>query len=70
MTLHCANKEANAFFGTFLGVLITDQLILRLVAPNFRISRLRSLVLLCKYVLMPCIGFTICKYINLYLDNF
>ena len=61
MTLHSANKEANAFFGTFFAVLVTDQVILRFMAPKFRIPRLRALVFLSKYALMPCIGFTICK---------
>jgi hypothetical protein len=61
MTLHCANKEANAFFGTFLAVLFTDQIILRFMTPKFRIPRLRPLVFLSKYALMPCIGFTVCK---------
>lgn len=61
MTLHCANKEANTFFGTFFAVLFTDQILLRFLAPNFKIPRLRVLVFLSKYALMPCVGFTICK---------
>lgn len=63
MTIHCANKEANAFFGTFLAVLATDQVILRYLAPNLRIPRFRFIVNITKYVLLPCVGFTICKYI-------
>ena len=61
MTLHTANKEANAFFGTFIGILFTDQILLRYLAPKFRIPRFRFAVFLAKYALIPCVGFTICK---------
>jgi hypothetical protein len=61
MTLHTANKEANAFFGTIAGVFLIDQVALRFLAPSFRIPRLRFLVFLSKYVLLPCIGYTIVK---------
>jgi hypothetical protein len=61
MTLHSANKEANSFFGTLIGVLIFDQVLLRFVAPNFRIPRFRVLVNLTKFAVLPCVGFTICK---------
>jgi hypothetical protein len=63
MTIHTANKEANAFFGTLAGVFVVDQILLRFLAPNFRIPRLRLIVNLTKYALFPCIGYTICKYI-------
>lgn len=61
MTIHSANKEANAFFGTLGGVFVTDQILLRFLAPNFRIPRFRLVVNLTKYVLLPCIGYTVCK---------
>ena len=61
MTLYCANKEANSFFGTFFGVLIVDQIVLRFLAPSIRIPRFRFIVNIGKYVLLPCIGFTICR---------
>lgn len=63
MTIHTANKEANAFFGTLGGVFVIDQIVLRFLAPNFRIPRLRFIVNLTKYALFPCIGYTVCKYI-------
>lgn len=63
MTIHTANKEANAFFGTLGGVFIADQVLLRFLAPNFRIPRFRVVVFLAKYALLPCVGYTICKYI-------
>jgi hypothetical protein len=68
MTLHTANKEANAFFGTLGGVFVVDQVLLRFMAPNFRIPRFRLLVNLTKYALFPCIGFTVVKY-NLSLNS-
>lgn len=63
MTIHTANKEANAFFGTLGGVFVVDQIVLRFLAPNFRIPRFRLLVFLGKYALLPCIGYTVVKYI-------
>ena len=61
MTIHTANKEANAFFCTIGGVFVFDQILLRFLAPNFRIPRFRFIVNLTKYVLLPCIGYTIVK---------
>jgi hypothetical protein len=61
MTLHTANKEANSFFGTLGGVFLVDQVLLRFLAPNLRIPRLRFIVNLTKYALFPCVGYTVCK---------
>jgi hypothetical protein len=61
MTLHTANKEANAFFGTLGGVFLVDQVLLRFLAPNLRIARFRFIVNLTKYALFPCVGYTVCK---------
>jgi hypothetical protein len=43
------------------GVLLIDQVLLRFIAPNFKIPRLRPVVFLAKYLLVPCIGFTVVK---------
>ena len=47
-----------------------DQIVLRFLAPNFRIPRLRALVNLTKYIIFPCVSYTICRYRFNKKDNF
>ena len=52
---------AVSFFGTASFVFICDQILMRIAFPKFRINRFRILVNLFKYMLLPCIGYTINK---------
>ena len=63
------NRTFNWTAGSFLGVLLTDQVVFRYAFPNFRISSFRGPLFLMKYIGVPFLAFGfarefMCKDIN------
>lgn len=56
------NKTFNWTFGSFLSVLITDQIIMRKFYPQIRIPFFRLPLNIMKYVGIPILSFGICNY--------
>jgi len=60
--LKYSNRTFNWTFGSLIGVLFFDKVVLRYAAPNFRIKSFRSLVWMGKYIAVPLLSFGVCKY--------
>jgi hypothetical protein len=42
-------------------VFVTDQILMRFLMPTFRINSWRPLVFAAKYMLIPCVAYSICR---------